>query len=38
MLTGSGYSAPNAGATAQAAAMPVPVVPVVRRTVPVYLD
>src|SRR3984885_119518 len=38
MLAGSGHSAPNAGATAQAAAMPVPVVPVVRRTVPVYLD
>lgn len=38
MLGGSGHSAPNAGATAQAAAMPVPVVPVVKRTVPVYLD
>jgi membrane fusion protein, multidrug efflux system len=38
MLAGSGHSAPNAGAAAQAAAMPVPVVPVVRQTVPVYLD
>src|SRR3979490_2273692 len=34
----AGHEAPSAGAAAQAAAMPVPVAPVVRRTVPVYLD
>jgi multidrug efflux pump subunit AcrA (membrane-fusion protein) len=34
----AGHEAPSAGAAAQAAAMPVPVASVVRRTVPVYLD
>jgi RND family efflux transporter MFP subunit len=38
VLGASGREAPSAGAAAQAAAMPVPVAPVVRRTVPVYLD
>jgi multidrug efflux system membrane fusion protein len=34
----AGHEAPSAGAAAQAAAMPVPVASVVRRTVSVYLD
>ena len=34
----SGHGAPNAGAAPQVAAMPVPVVPVVAKTVPVWLD
>ena len=38
LLGAAGHEAPSAGATAQAAAMPVPVALVVRRTVPVYLD
>ena len=38
VLGASGREAPSAGAAAQTAAMPVPVAPVVRRTVPVYLD
>jgi multidrug efflux system membrane fusion protein len=38
VLGASGREAPSAGAAAQAAAMPVPVALVVRRTVPVYLD
>jgi membrane fusion protein, multidrug efflux system len=38
LLGSSGHGAPSVGATVQAAAMPVPVVPVIRRTVPVYLD
>jgi multidrug efflux system membrane fusion protein len=38
LLGASGREAPSAGAAAQAAAMPVPVALVVRRTVPVYLD
>ena len=37
LLGAAGHEAPSAGAAAQAA-MPVPVAPVVRRTVPVYLD
>ena len=38
LLGRSGHGTPNAGAPAQAAAMPVPVASVVRQTVPVYLD
>jgi multidrug efflux system membrane fusion protein len=38
LLGASGHGAPSGGAIMQAAAMPVPVVPVIRRTVPVYLD
>ena len=38
LLGASGHGAPSAGAAAQAAAMPVPVASVIRRTVPVYLD
>ena len=38
LLGRSGHGTPNAGAPAQAAAMPVPVASVVRETVPVYLD
>ena len=38
LLGAAGHEAPSAGAAAQAPAMPVPVAPVVRRTVPVYLD
>ncbi len=38
LLGAAGHEATSAGATAQAAAMPVPVALVVRRTVPVYLD
>ena len=38
LLGASGREAPSAGVAAQVAAMPVPVAPVVRRTVPVYLD
>jgi membrane fusion protein, multidrug efflux system len=38
LLGRSGHGTPNAGPAAQAAAMPVPVAPVVRETVPVYLD
>src|SRR6266436_5768781 len=38
LLGAAGHEAPSAGAAAQAAAMPVPVELVVRRTVPVYLD
>ena len=38
VLGASGREAPSAGAAAQTAAMLVPVAPVVRRTVPVYLD
>jgi multidrug efflux system membrane fusion protein len=38
LLGRSGHGTPNAGAPAQAAAMPVPVASVVRETVPIYLD
>jgi hypothetical protein len=38
LLGASGHGAPNVGAAAQAAAMPVPVASVIKRTVPVYLD
>jgi RND family efflux transporter MFP subunit len=38
LLGASGHGAPSAGAAVQAAAMPVPVALVVRRTVPIYLD
>jgi multidrug efflux system membrane fusion protein len=38
LLGASGHGAPNAGAATQAMAIPVPVAPVVRQTVPVYLD
>ena len=38
LLGASGHGAPGAGAAAQAAAMPVPVASVIRRSVPVYLD
>ena len=38
LLGASGHGTPSAGAAVQAAAMPVPVAPVVRRTVPIYLD
>ena len=38
LLGASGHGTPNAGTSAQAAAMPVPVASVVRQTVPVYLD
>jgi multidrug efflux system membrane fusion protein len=38
LLGVSGHGAANAGAATQAAAMSVPVAPVVRRTVPIYLD
>src|ERR1700738_4987474 len=38
LLGAAGHEAPSAGAAAQAAAMPVPVASVVRRTVPVDLD
>jgi membrane fusion protein, multidrug efflux system len=38
LLAASGHEAPGAGSAPQATAMPVPVAPVIRRTVPVYLD
>jgi multidrug efflux system membrane fusion protein len=38
LLAGSGHGAPSAGAAVPAAAMPVPVVTAIRRTIPVYLD
>jgi multidrug efflux system membrane fusion protein len=38
LLGAAGHQAPSAGAAARSTAMPVPVAPVVRRTVPVYLD
>jgi RND family efflux transporter MFP subunit len=38
LLGASGHGVQNAGAAAPTAAMPVPVVPVVRQTVPVYFD
>src|ERR1700736_2943155 len=38
LLGAASHEAPGAGSAPQATAMPVPVAPVVRRTVPVYLD
>jgi multidrug efflux system membrane fusion protein len=38
LLGASGHGAPSGGAIRQTAAMAVPVAPVIRRTVPVYLD
>ena len=38
LFAASGHGAPNVGAAAQAAAIPVPVASVIKRTVPVYLD